>query len=81
MTMQTPTTHHYRSGAGIASPVDDQLYDLLQALTSKCEAIESYAKYEEDADGEVRQLLQDIARDDARHVERLLSTLRTKLSS
>ena len=42
--MQTTTSHHYQSTAGHRSPVDDQLYDLLQALVSKCEAIEAYAK-------------------------------------
>jgi hypothetical protein len=78
--MAVQTSHHYRSSGGIQSPVDDQLYDLLQALTSKCEAIEAYAKYEEDADGEVKQLFQDLAREDAKQAERLLSTLRTKLS-
>ena len=80
MTMQTSTTHHYRSGAGIASPVDDQLYDLLQALTSKCEAIEAYAKYEEDASGEAKQMFQELARDDTKHAERLLETLRNRLN-
>ena len=79
MTMQT--SHHYRSSGGIQSPIDDQMYDLLQALTSKCEAIEAYAKYEEDADGEAKQLFQELARDDIRHAERLLETLRTKLFS
>ena len=79
MTVQTQTSHHYRS-TGIQSPVDDQLYDLLQALTSKCEAIEAYAKYEEDADGEAKQLFQELARDDVRHAERLLEVLRTKIS-
>ena len=32
------------------------LYDLLQALTSKCEAIEAYAKYEQDAEGDARAI-------------------------
>ena len=80
MTVQTQTTHHYRSSGGISSPVDDQLYDLLQALTSKCEAIEAYAKYEQDADGEAKQLFQELARDDTRHAEQLLEVLRTKIS-
>lgn len=77
---QTQTGHHYRSTGGISSPVDDQLYDLLQALTSKCEAIEAYAKYEEDADGEAKQLFQELARDDTRHAERLKEALRAKLN-
>jgi rubrerythrin len=82
MTVQTQsqTSHHYRSSGGISSPVDDQLYDLLQALVSKCEAIEAYAKYEEDADGEAKSLFQELARDDTRHAERLLEALRTKIS-
>ena len=78
--MTVQTSHHYRSSGGIQSPVDDQMYDLLQALVSKCEAIEAYAKYEDDADGEAKTLFQELARDDTRHVERLLETLRTKLT-
>jgi rubrerythrin len=78
--MTVQTSHHYRSSGGIQSPIDDQLYDLLQALTSKCEAIEAYAKYEEDADGEGKQLFQDLARQDTAHAERLLEALKTRLS-
>jgi hypothetical protein len=80
MTVQTQTTHHYRTGT-IQSPVDDELYDLLQTLTSKCEAIEAYAKYQDDASGDAGQLFEELARDDIRHAERLLEVLRTKLSS
>ena len=78
--MTVQTSHHYRSSVGIQSPIDDQLYDLLQALTSKCEAIEAYAKYEEDADGEAKTLFQELARDDTRHAERLLEQLRNRLN-
>ncbi|MBA2634621.1 MAG: hypothetical protein H0U86_16760 [Chloroflexi bacterium] len=78
--MTVQTSHHYRSSGGIQSPIDDQLYDLLQALTSKCEAIEAYAKYEEDADGDAKQLFQELARDDTRHAERLLEQLRNRLN-
>jgi hypothetical protein len=78
--MAVQTSHHYRSSGGIQSPVDDQVYDLLQALTSKCEAIEAYAKYEEDASGDGKQLFQDLARDEAKHAERLLEALRNRLS-
>jgi hypothetical protein len=78
--MTVQTSHHYRSSSGIQSPIDDQLYDLLQALTSKCEAIEAYAKYEEDADGDAKQLFQDLARDDTAHAERLVEALRTRLN-
>ena len=78
--MTVQTSHHYRSSSGIQSPIDDQLYDLLQALTSKCEAIEAYAKYEEDADGEAKQLFQELARDDTAHAERLVEALRNRLN-
>ena len=78
--MTVQTSHHYRSSGGIQSPVDDQLYDLLQALTSKCEAIEAYAKYEEDAEGEAKQLFQELARDDIAHAERLVEALRNRLN-
>jgi hypothetical protein len=77
--MTVGTTHHFRSDIQINSPIDDQVYDLLQALTSKCEAIEAYAKYEQDADGDTRQLFQELARDEARHAERLLEALRGRI--
>jgi len=78
--MTVQTSHHYRSDGDIRSPIDDQLYDLLQALTSKCEAIEAYAKYEQDADGDAKQLFQELARDDTAHAERLAEALRTRLN-
>ena len=76
----TATSHHYRSDSGVQNPVDDQLYDLLQALTSKCEAIEAYAKYEQDAEGDAKELFQQLGRDDARHAEQLLEALRSRLA-
>ena len=79
--MQTTTTHHYQSSAGHRSPVDDQLYDLLQALVSKCESIEAYAKYEEDSDDQGRQLFQQLGQQDARAAQQLLDALRTKLGT
>jgi len=77
--MTVQTSHHYRT-ASIQSPIDDEVYDLLQALTSKCEAIEAYAKYEDDATGDAKQLFQQLAQDDVRHAEQLLETLRNKLN-
>ena len=78
--MTVQASHHYRSSGGIQSPVDDQMYDLLQALTSKCEAIEAYAKYEDDAEGDAKQLFQELARDDIAHAERLVEALRNRLN-
>jgi hypothetical protein len=79
--MQTATSHHFQSSAGHRSPVDDQLYDLLQALVSKCEAIEAYAKYEEDSDDQGRQLFQQLGQQDVRAAEQLLDALRMKLGA
>ena len=78
--MTVQASHHYRTD-NIQSPIDDQLYDLLQTLTSKCEAIETYAKYEDDASGDAKQVFQEIARDDIRHAERLLEVLRKTLGN
>lgn len=79
--MAVQTSHHYRSSStGIKSPVDDQTYDLLQTLVSKCEAIEAYAKYEEDADEQNRGMFQELAQEDARMAERVLEALRKQLS-
>ena len=61
------------------SPVSDVTYDLMQALTSKLEAIEAHEMYREDAHGDVRQLFDDMLDSDRRHAERLLDALRMEL--
>lgn len=60
------------------SPVDDRTYNLLQALTSKLEAIEAYEIYEQDDD---TGLFTDLLREERSHAERLLDELRRALSS
>ena len=60
------------------SPVDDATYDLLQALTSKLEAIEAYQMYAEDE--EVRDVFERLGRDEVEHAEVLLRALRERLS-
>ena len=60
------------------SPVDDATYDLLQALTSKLEAIEAYQMYAEDDD--VRDLFERLGRDEVEHAEALLAALRERLA-
>ena len=60
------------------SPVDDATYDLLQALTSKLEAIEAYQMYAEDE--EVRDLFERLGRDEVEHAEALLEALRGRLA-
>ena len=60
------------------SPVDDATYNLLQALTSKLEAIEAYEMYaEQDEDGVFEELIAD----ERRHAERLYEALRRRLNS
>ncbi len=73
----TQATHGRRSVS--ESPVSDVAYDLMQALTSKLEAIEAYEIYRDDAQGDVRQLFEDLLREDRQHAERLLEALRNQL--
>ena len=61
------------------SPVDDATYDLLQALTSKLEAIEAYQMYAEDE--EVREVFERLGRDEVAHAEVLLEALRGRLAN
>ncbi len=68
---ETPTAH-------ADSPVDDATYDLLQALTSKLEAIEAYQVYAEDEG--VRELFERLGRDERAHAEALLEALRERLA-
>jgi|tagenome__1003787_1003787.scaffolds.fasta_scaffold17612796_2 hypothetical protein len=59
------------------SPVDDQTYDLLMALASKLEAIDTYRSYAEDGDP---GLWQELAQDERRHAERLYGALRERIA-
>ncbi len=61
------------------SPVDDATYDILQALTSKLEAIEAYQMYAEDEG--VRDLFERMGRDEVQHAEALLEALRGRLAA
>jgi rubrerythrin len=59
------------------SPVDDATYNLLQALTSKLEAIEAYEIYaEQDEEGVFEELIQD----ERRHAERIYEALRRRMT-
>jgi len=68
------------AGGVIQSPVDDYTYDLLQALTSKLEAIEAYEMYAEDETGVGDGLFEELAQQDRRHAERLLEALTERLA-
>jgi len=66
------------SPTGGASPVDDRTYNLLQALTSKLEAIAAYEQYAlDDDDGTFVELIED----ERRHAERLLEALRRQMAA
>lgn len=62
----------------LQTPVDDATYDLLQALTSKLEAIEAYQVYAEDEG--VRELFERLSRDEVEHATALLQALRDRLN-
>jgi hypothetical protein len=64
--------------ANAPSVVDDATYDLLQALTSKLEAIEAYEQYLQDGDAE---LFGELLTDERRHARLLVDTLRARLSN
>ena len=74
----TTTQRWTNDGSWVATPVDDLTYDVLMALTSKLEAIDTYRKYAGDGDA---QLWRDLAADEARHAERLLTELKQRLSA
>jgi DNA-binding MarR family transcriptional regulator len=71
------TDHAQGMTSSDASPVDDRTYDLLQALTSKLEAIEAYEMYAQDDDGSI---FDELLEDERRHAERLLGALREALN-
>jgi hypothetical protein len=59
------------------SPVDDATYNLLMALASKLEAIDTYRKYSSDGSDVWNQLAQD----DRRHADMLLDELRGRFTT
>jgi hypothetical protein len=58
--------------------VDDATYDLLQALTSKLEAIEAYEQYVFDGN---KAIFDELLEDERRHARRLVGALRERLSA
>src|SRR4051794_925924 len=65
-------------GEWIESPVDDATYDVLMALSSKLEAIDTYRVYAEDGHAE---LWQELAQDEKRHADRLVGELKNRLAT
>jgi hypothetical protein len=79
-TMSQPmddTMNQNGDGSWIESPVDDATYDLLMALASKLEAIDTYRTYAEDGNA---GLWRELASDEGRHAERLYDALRQRIA-
>jgi rubrerythrin len=71
-------TRTHQADVETESPVDDATYNLLQALTSKLEAIEAYEVYaQDDPQGVFGELLAD----ERSHASRLLEALRGQLGN
>ena len=68
------------SGQDVQFPVDNATYNLMTTLTEKLSAIETYATYIEDAEGDEAQLYQQLMEDDTRHAERIYEVLRDRIS-
>ena len=63
--------------AQTGSPVDDATYNLLQALTSKLEAIEAYEQYLSD---DPESVFGELLEDEWRHAVTLYDALRRQIS-
>ena len=79
-TMSLPmdtTVEDATDGDWIKSPVDDMTYDVLMALASKLEAIDTYQVYAEDGNA---GLWRELATDERGHAERLFNELKQRLA-
>lgn len=65
-------------GEWVGSPVDDDTYNLLMALTSKLEAIDVYEVYAEDGQA---NLWRELAVEERRQAERLFNELKQRLAA
>ena len=65
-------------GDWIESPIDDETYNLLMALTSKLEAIDVFRVYAEDGHP---GLWRDLATEERRQADRLLAELKQRLAA
>ena len=62
----------------VDSPVDDETFDLLMALASKLEAIDTYRVYAGDGSPD---LWRELAGDEARHADLLYQALRRRIAA
>ena len=75
----TATPTMTRPGMTTESPVDDATYNVVMALASKLEAIDTYKKYAND--GKNGDLWRQLAQEDRQHADRLLQELRSCLNT
>ena len=79
-TMSEPmeTTDDFEDGEWVSSPIDDETYNLLMALTSKLEAIDVYQVYAEDGNA---GLWHELATEERRQADRLLGELKQRFAT
>jgi hypothetical protein len=68
----------FDDGDWVTSPIDDATYDLLMALASKLEAIDTYRVYAGDGNAD---LWRELADDEGRHAERLFGELKQRIAA
>jgi hypothetical protein len=77
MDTQTERLDGFDDENWVDSPVDDATYDVMMALASKLEGIDTYHVYAQDGNVE---LWRQIAEDDRRHADLLLAELKSRLA-
>jgi hypothetical protein len=77
MDTQTERLDGFDDENWVDSPVDDATYDVMMALASKLEGIDTYHVYAQDGNVD---LWRQIAEDDRRHADLLLAELKSRLA-
>jgi hypothetical protein len=77
MSLPMDPTTDAADGDWIGSPIDDATYDVLMALASKLEAIDTYQVYAEDGNA---SLWRELATDERRHADRLFNELKQRIA-
>jgi hypothetical protein len=75
--MDTASVSAFDDEDWVESPVDDATYDVMMALASKLEGIDTYHVYSQDGNAE---MWRQIAEDDRRHADLLLAELKSRLA-
>ena len=75
--MDTESVSAFDDVDWVESPVDDATYDVMMALASKLEGIDTYHVYAQDGNAE---MWRQMAEDDRRHADLLLTELKSRLA-